>query len=261
MKTIILYFSGTGNSLVCARDIQNHFLDSSLIRIHSETNLDIACDNLFIVVPTYAYGLPDVVFKYLKRASIKSNYIALIATCGTSTKGLFRQAHNLFKRKKIKLDYYGTIHTVENFLPLFSSINIKKIDELLQQQKEETKKVIVDLKNKVTLKKPKAHYPSRFVSLVYRSFRPVVNRSIIVNKDICVGCGICSKVCSNGAITVDDKTKKAQIDISKCQTCQACLNYCPYSAITQLRFKENTPRYHHPEVKVNEINNYPLDND
>ena len=258
MKTIILYFSGTGNSLVCAKNIQRHFKESSLIRIHSKTQSQIICDNLFIIVPTYAYGVPAVVYKYLENANIKANYIAVIATYGTSTKGLFRQVYNLFDRKKIKLNYYGGIRTVENFLPLFSSVEKEKIDELLQLQENETKQIINDLKNKITKTKPKSYRLSRIVSKVYRTLRPVVNLTIKVNEDICVGCGICSKVCSNEAITIDKETKKAQIAVKKCQTCQACLNYCPYLAISQLRFKETTPRYHHPQVKAQDINNYPL---
>ncbi len=258
METLILYFSGTGNSLVCARNIQKAFPGSLLQRIHSKTKLEINCDNLFIVVPTYAYGVPDVVFKYLKKAVIKTNYSALIATYGTKTGGLFRQVYRLFKSKNINLDYYAGIQSVENFFPLFNSITREKIDGFLEDQKTMTNAVINDLQNKVSKAKPKAHYPSRLVSKLYRAFRPVVNRSIKVHKDICVGCGVCSKVCSNGAIVVNKETKKAEITVKKCQTCQACLNFCPYKAITQLRFQNKTPRYHHPEIKVSEIKNYPL---
>lgn len=258
METIILYFSGTGNSLACARNIQNHFAGSVLKRIHHQTNLEINCNNLFIVIPTYAYGVPDVVYKYLKNAVIKASYTALIATYGTKTGGLFRQVYRLFKSKNVKLDYYNGIQSVENFFPLFNSIKQEKIEKLFEQQKKMTNAVINDLQNKVIKTKPRAYSPSRLISLLYRSFRPVVNRTIKVHKDICVGCGICSKVCSNGAIIVDEKTKKAKITPKKCQTCQACLNFCPYNAITQLRFQNKTPRYHHPEIMVSEIENYPL---
>lgn len=258
METLILYFSGTGNSLVCARAIQKSFTGSLLQRIHSKTHLEINCENLFIVTPTYAYGVPDVVYNYLKEASIKANYTAFIATYGTTTGGIFRQVYRLFKRKKIKLDYYRGIQSVENFFPLFHTLKKEKIAGLLDAQKRMTNAVISDLENKVSKAKPRAYFPSRLVSKLYRGFRPVVNRTIKVHQDICVGCGICSKVCSNGAILVNSETNKAKITVAKCQTCQACLNFCPYKAITQLRFQDKTPRYHHPEVKVSEIKNYPL---
>jgi Fe-S-cluster-containing hydrogenase component 2 len=52
----------------------------------------------------------------------------------------------------------------------------------------------------------------------------------VVNKDDCVGCGLCVDVCPNGAIKMDDGM--AVIDPDACIDCEACVTECPNSAIS-----------------------------
>ena len=50
-----------------------------------------------------------------------------------------------------------------------------------------------------------------------------------VNHDDCVGCGMCTKICAHGAITVTDR--KSTIDHNKCVGCGRCIAVCPQDAI------------------------------
>ncbi|GHU48701.1 4Fe-4S ferredoxin [Bacilli bacterium] len=50
-----------------------------------------------------------------------------------------------------------------------------------------------------------------------------------VNKDTCIGCGVCEASCPFGAIKIADG--KAAVDASKCTECGACVGSCPVSAI------------------------------
>ncbi|MDR0985884.1 MAG: 4Fe-4S binding protein [Mycoplasmataceae bacterium] len=52
-----------------------------------------------------------------------------------------------------------------------------------------------------------------------------------VNKDVCIGCGVCESTCPVGAIKVADG--KATVDQSKCTECGACVGACPVTAINQ----------------------------
>ncbi|MEM5812336.1 MAG: 4Fe-4S binding protein [Candidatus Aenigmatarchaeota archaeon] len=60
----------------------------------------------------------------------------------------------------------------------------------------------------------------------WRTFRPVVTEK-------CIGCGICTWYCPEGAITVKDikGKKKAVIDYDYCKGCLICLGECPQKAI------------------------------
>lgn len=50
-----------------------------------------------------------------------------------------------------------------------------------------------------------------------------------VDHDICVGCGLCTKICAHSAITVENK--KATIDHNKCVGCGKCIGICPRDAV------------------------------
>jgi len=50
-----------------------------------------------------------------------------------------------------------------------------------------------------------------------------------VDKEKCVGCGVCVNICPQEAISmVDDKAK---IEVNKCVDCGRCAQVCPQGAI------------------------------
>lgn len=50
------------------------------------------------------------------------------------------------------------------------------------------------------------------------------------DQDLCVGCGCCSDVCSEGAIELDDKVVFNQ---EYCIECKSCIEMCPVGVITE----------------------------
>ncbi len=53
---------------------------------------------------------------------------------------------------------------------------------------------------------------------------------MIVDTELCTGCGACMEVCPAEAITMLDG--KAQVDGEKCLDCGVCEGECPVSAIS-----------------------------
>lgn len=57
-----------------------------------------------------------------------------------------------------------------------------------------------------------------------------VKRRAFVNRDDCVACGCCVKVCPMGAISVY-RGVTAQVNPEKCVGCGKCAKECPASVI------------------------------
>lgn len=47
-------------------------------------------------------------------------------------------------------------------------------------------------------------------------------------KELCINCGLCEKVCREGAITIEDKI--VNVDYDKCNYCGRCVKSCPTDA-------------------------------
>lgn len=57
-----------------------------------------------------------------------------------------------------------------------------------------------------------------------------IKRKAIVDKDYCVACGTCAKVCPLGIIKIEQGVF-AKIDEDKCVGCGKCAKSCPASVI------------------------------
>ena len=70
-----------------------------------------------------------------------------------------------------------------------------------------------------------------FVSCVNKDKGPSVKKACAA---ACIGCGICVKTCTHGAIVLDNNV--AYIDPEKCKLCSECEAMCPTGAIHGVNF-------------------------
>ncbi|MBU2617058.1 MAG: 4Fe-4S binding protein [Euryarchaeota archaeon] len=54
--------------------------------------------------------------------------------------------------------------------------------------------------------------------------------SVKIDKNECVGCGICVDECPKGALSLNDEI--ATVDDSLCDECGACIELCATNAIS-----------------------------
>ncbi len=62
---------------------------------------------------------------------------------------------------------------------------------------------------------------------------------IHVDRKKCIGCYLCQVHCPTGAILVDPKTKKADVDTGLCIYCSMCEEVCPVKCIFFTNAYEN----------------------
>ena len=70
-----------------------------------------------------------------------------------------------------------------------------------------------------------------YVSCVNKDKGPVAKKACAVS---CIGCGLCVKTCTHGAIVLENNV--AYIDYLKCKLCRECEAVCPTGAIHGVNF-------------------------
>lgn len=76
MSTEIYYFSGTGNSLYVARELQKLIPEAELIPIAGvlkSDNIQTKGDNVGFVFPCHGLTIPIPVRKFLKKVNVRSS--------------------------------------------------------------------------------------------------------------------------------------------------------------------------------------------
>ncbi len=55
---------------------------------------------------------------------------------------------------------------------------------------------------------------------------------IVLDRERCVVCGLCTAVCRPGAFSLEEGTMELLLDKDKCVYCEACVVACPRRAVT-----------------------------
>jgi formate hydrogenlyase subunit 6/NADH:ubiquinone oxidoreductase subunit I len=61
---------------------------------------------------------------------------------------------------------------------------------------------------------------------------PNFRGKIIYEKEKCIGCKLCMKVCATNAIEFKEEEKKIKIFLSRCCFCSQCNDICPVKCLT-----------------------------
>ncbi|MCX5694797.1 MAG: EFR1 family ferrodoxin, partial [Candidatus Omnitrophica bacterium] len=145
MKTIIYYFSATGNSLVVARDLAKGLDNAEVIPISEvlKSADAVACEVVGFVYPVYMFGLPLIIAEFLKNIKIKpGTYVFSVTTLG----GLPGMAHSLTKEilKKRGIDLAGgfSVTMPGNYTPLYGAFSKERQDKMFVQQKIKMQEIL-----------------------------------------------------------------------------------------------------------------------
>jgi len=223
-----------------------------LINIGTEaqkSEIVVEADAVVFVFPSYAYGLPLIVRRFVEKAVFKTPYAASFVTYGSSPRGTLGALRCILKKKGIGKMYFGRIPSVENYLALFGTQKEKTIQRRTAMQEIATEEAALSIiqrsENKVNTFCPFSAFVSWLFSLgikiFYKRYKVGVN---------CNGCGSCEKICPVSAIVMKDKKP---LFTPKCEHCQGCINMCPLRAIKFGRVKFGSPGYRHPQIAISEL--------
>lgn len=77
---MIFYFTGTGNSLYAAKELDEMII--SIPQIIEKERLEFSADSIGIVCPIYGHEMPAMVKDFIRRASLKTDYFFVVLTYG-----------------------------------------------------------------------------------------------------------------------------------------------------------------------------------
>lgn len=247
---MVFYFTGTGNSLYIAKQIEENPL--SIPQIIHRKNQEYAADSIGIVAPVYGHEVPLMVKDFMQKAVFHTDYFYMILTYGNRHGGAAELAKKFCDECGIAVNYIRVIMMADNWLPGFDMNEQKRIDKKV----EENLAVILDdlaaHKNgisEVTDEDRIAH--QQFLNRM--SLMPAdAWQHLLRVTDDCSGCGICEKVCPSASVHMVNG--KAVHIPGSCQTCLACAHACPQKAI-QLTIPEvnSDARYRNEHISLQEI--------
>jgi flavodoxin/Pyruvate/2-oxoacid:ferredoxin oxidoreductase delta subunit len=255
MKTTIYYFSGTGNSLKVAKDIATELEDTETIKICKD-NIDIhktISKKIGFVFPVYYSGMPLLVKAFIENLKIPSDaYVFTIVTFGRSSDASIPQLEKLLKAKGSKLSAAFKIKMPGNYQIMYAPHSDKEHEERFKNEEEKIPQIARSINNNEIVKFRGVGESLKTVigGMISSSFKPYKKDKDFWADEKCNGCSICSKVCPANNIKMVDAKPQWK---NECEQCLACMQWCPKKSIQYKKVTVDRGRYHHPDVKVNEL--------
>lgn len=256
MKNRIYFFTGTGNSLKVAKDLAASMGNCELIAICKDADLDIPTgyDRIGFVFPVYFFGLPQLVVDFVHKANLtkeSAGYFFAVATPGGFSGKPLTQMERLLSKKGIPLAYGNKIRMNANFIVRYGSIGLYHKTAIMGYGRR-ISKIKEDVKNRKTVEIEQ--YSKRVEDIYLDSIRDVHNTDAGYHSDgSCTACGICAGVCPAGNITLEKGRPEFH---HLCESCMACIQYCPQKAINYEDKTQKRKRYTHPEIRPAELMKY-----
>ncbi len=250
MKSVIYYFSGTGNSYRAAEKICKNIPDCELIPIVKSIKnggYSHSAPRIGFVFPLYFLSFPKIVMDFIEKYDFSGkDYIFIAVTRGTNfTGGVIAHMREILRKKGTALSAGFYINMPSNDITfIFPVPDSAKQNELLASADWD----IQEISNKIIA--GEKYYEREFAGFLRHIRHSQVYLIGLANgwkkfysDGNCNGCGICEKVCPVSNISMIDK-KPAWGAL--CQLCEGCLNFCPKEAIQYGKKTAGRMRYHNP---------------
>lgn len=261
MRTTLYYFTGTGNSLACARAVAKGLGDTDLVPIASlpsEDRIRIPIERVGIACPVYFFGLPVLVREFIPRLDLSGvKYAFLVATMGGVPGLAVAHAEELFKKAGGELHAGFTVRMFANYIAEYNvrgERSIRAMDRRMERRVAEIVRIVQAGERHLEKGGPVDRLLGQALfALLGRKFVETArtrDRLFIVDPS-CVHCGTCAYVCPVENIRMVDGTPQW---LGHCKQCFACIHFCPVAAI-QVQGKRTRirGRYHHPAVRADDI--------
>jgi ferredoxin len=243
-KTIIRYFTGTGNTKRIADRIGTVLSGNDaavdLAPITPDAPIDPSAERYVFCSPVYALGLPRIIKRYLAGLPRldQPRPAMMVVTAGNPehTGWALRHGRDLLDARNCPVSVSETIHMPDNWTPFLPTPPEAVARERLEAGDELAGRLALDF-----LAGKERHRPFSLAAMtpagswvIHQGFHRVgIGHlwSLFRTNKACTSCGLCEKSCPVGAITMAAGRPKWS---KTCEQCSRCFNLCPARAIEQL---------------------------
>jgi ferredoxin len=270
MSATIYYFSGSGNSLFVARELQKRVPGSELIplvSLLSRERIRAESETIGFVFPVHCTTLPVPVKQFLAKLELDSNkYLFAVVTQGGAWPRLVElHLEQIVKEKGRRLDAFFSVKmpwsSPVGLMPVYipGMIEYPKPEEKISVMTSSARKKLDLVQNVIEGRNsaPADDFPRSiglpFKQVVCKLMGPattgIETNSIDFYADgDCTGCGTCAEVCLSQRISMVDGEPVWQEDV-QCYFCYACFSFCPEQAVmVRDVYSKKGDRYFHPDV-------------
>jgi len=262
MSTTIFYFTGTGNSLMVARDLAHDLEQTRVVSIAQairDPEVDLSDDCIGFVFPLYYQGVPAIVQDFVARLPIDaSKYVFGIVTNGGGD--ALNHLSRLLGKKGVRMAAGFQISMPYNYIINNFGLDITtavKREAQFRLEKVRVKEIaaIVQARKQIGIEKLPALKWRLFASLPVLTYARSASalgkaaRHFWVD-DHCKGCGSCRSVCPVGNVEI---VGGRPVWHDRCQQCLACLHWCPEKAVQYSRYTANKTRYTNPYISLKDM--------
>ncbi len=265
MKTVIFYFSGTGNTWWASQELKNELeklkhnveifsLENKELKETDKIN-EIIHNNEHIIIgyPTYGSDLPLNMREFVKNLStIKENSKSFSVFC---TQAGFTGDGNVYFKKDLENKGYRFSQSIQ--LTLTTNFNVAMFPfslskpatgKKLEKKKAKALKKIQKLAKCITDNKKYIEgtslclaLPGRLQRHFFRKGEKKMPKKFKFFKERCVNCNLCIETCpvDNWSFDENGNLKSA----GKCILCFRCYNFCPSKAINFGKNIKNPEKY------------------
>ncbi len=252
---MILYFSGTGNSLAVAKQIAGEdapLTDLGACLKEGRQTLPVGDgETLCVVLPVYFGGLPEAAEEYLRTVAFsrKPGWVCGVLThsgCPLDADLAFAGAVKSNPSLGMPPDAVYTVLMPDNLVLLSPLQDEERIARCLKAAEAETE----GIRKKILDRVPERPWEGRApvlpeVSASFRAAYDDLRRTEAFHvADTCVHCGVCASRCPCGALIMREGTPTWVKE--RCTLCMACVR-C--GAILYGDRITGKPRYVHPALR------------
>lgn len=250
--TMVLYFTGTGNSKYIAEKIAKA-LEMDIVSINKKIKTNDfsqinSTDELIFSVPTYGWRIPRIVSDWIEKikfSGCKKAYFVM--NCG----GEIGNAEKYLKKlcENVGFEYMGVKEIVmpENYIALFDAPDENEARQIIEKAQPGINAAIQTIKDGSKFRVHKANIEDKAKSSIVNDvfFKFTVKAKKFYTTESCTGCGACVALCPLNNIELESGKPKWG---NNCTHCMACICRCPNKAIEYGKSSSGKPRYNCPNI-------------